>query len=37
MVNNKLIPKRRFKEFKNDEAWEQRKFEEIFELVIQLM
>jgi type I restriction enzyme S subunit len=29
MVNNKLIPKRRFKEFKNDEAWEQRKLGDI--------
>ena len=25
MVKDKLVPKRRFKEFKNDEAWEQRK------------
>jgi type I restriction enzyme S subunit len=31
MINNKLVPKRRFKEFKNDEAWEQRKFDLLFE------
>ena len=29
MKDDKLIPKRRFKEFKNDEAWEERKLEEI--------
>ena len=32
MKENKLIPKRRFKEFVNDKAWEQRKFKEIFEI-----
>ena len=31
MKRDELIPKRRFKEFKNDEAWEQRKLGEITE------
>lgn len=31
MINNKLIPKRRFKAFKNNEAWEQRKFKNILD------
>ena len=29
MVKDKLVPKRRFKEFKNDEAWEQRKVKDV--------
>ena len=29
MKEKKLIPKRRFKEFINDDAWELRKLEEI--------
>ena len=31
MKKDKLIPKRRFKEFENDEAWEQRKLGEVSE------
>ena len=32
MKENKLIPKRRFKEFINDEAWKQRKLGEVVKL-----
>ena len=32
MKKDKLIPKRRFKEFENDEAWEQRKVKDIFKV-----
>lgn len=31
MTENKLVPKRRFKEFKNTDAWEQRKLGEVTE------
>ncbi|SQB35497.1 restriction endonuclease subunit S [Clostridium cochlearium] len=33
MKKDKLIPKRRFKEFKNNEAWEQRKVEDLGNIV----
>ena len=32
---NKLIPKRRFKEFENAEAWEQRKLGEVFDQTVE--
>lgn len=32
MIKNELLPKIRFKEFEKDEAWEQRKFGDIFEI-----
>ena len=32
MKKHKLIPKRRFKEFKNNEAWEQRKLGEVVDV-----
>ncbi len=34
MKKDKLIPKRRFKEFKNDEAWEQRKLGEVAQITM---
>jgi len=34
MKNNKLIPKRRFKEFENNEAWEQRKLGEVAQITM---
>ena len=33
MMEDKLIPKRRFKEFENDGAWEQHKFSEVFTML----
>jgi len=32
--NKKLVPKRRFKEFKNTEAWEQRKLEDVCQITM---